>query len=77
MACMETQSRTQDLIPGCALFINNCCKKKPNCFGPKLDPNVQITVKIVLYSGTVLYGRLRNLDRTVRGNYGPESNLTA
>ena len=36
----------------CGLFINNCCTK--NCYGSKLEPNGQITVKIVLYGGTVL-----------------------
>ena len=39
----------------CGLFINNCCTK--NCYGSKLEPNGQITVNIVLYGATVLYGR--------------------
>jgi len=52
------------------LFINNYC------FGPKLEPNGQIMVKIVRYGGTVLVRSDtvvladRNLDRTVRSNYG-------
>ena len=67
MACMKTQSRTQYLIPG--LYHNSC-------FRPKLESNGQITVKIVLYGGTVLYNLTviladRNLDCTVQGNYGP------
>jgi hypothetical protein len=54
-----------------------------------LEPNGQIAVKVVLYGGTVLYGSDdtiimtdRNLDRTVRGdygryrNYGPKTNFT-
>jgi len=60
----------------CVLFTNYCCKKKKNCFGLKLEPNGQIMVKIVLYGGNVLvrsdtvFLADRNLDRTVRGNYG-------
>jgi len=60
----------------CVLFIENCCKKENNSFGLKPEPNGQITVKIVLCGGhhlvrsdTVILAN-RNLDRTVRGNYG-------
>ena len=85
---METQSRTQYLIPGYKFmlnFINNI----NNCFGLKLEPNGQFMVKIVLYGGIVLVRSDtvivadRNLDRTVRDNYGryrdygPKSNITA
>jgi hypothetical protein len=32
-------------------------QKDKECFGSKLEPNGQITVNIVLYGGTVLYGQ--------------------
>ena len=32
-------------------------QKDKECFGSKLEPNGQITVNIVLYGGTLLYGR--------------------
>jgi len=64
-------------------------QKENHCFGLKLEPNGQITVKIVLYGGhhlvrsDTVFLADRNLDRTVRGiygryrNYGPKSNITA
>ena len=39
----------------CVLFINDCCKEN-NYYGSKLELNGQITVNIILYGGTVLYG---------------------
>ena len=41
------------------------------CFGQKLEPNGQITVNIVLYGGTVLYGVPSfQTDRTCTVLYG-------
>jgi hypothetical protein len=81
--CMETQSPF--------LVVNLCfiTNLENNSFGLKLEANGLIMVKIVLYGGhhlvrsdTVILAD-RNLDRTVRGNYGPypnnglNSNITA
>ena len=47
-------------------------QKDKECFGSKLEPNGQITVNIVLYGGTVLYGRTPSFqtDRTCTVLYG-------
>jgi hypothetical protein len=87
----KLKSRTQYLN-----LANNLCfysltivAKDKNCFGPKLEPNGQITVKILLYGGNVFVRSDtviladRNLARTVRRNYGrcrnygPKFNITA
>ena len=62
-------------------------QKDKECFGSKLEPNGQITINIVLYGGTVLYGRTPSFqtDRTCTvlygvlryRNYGQESWNTA
>jgi hypothetical protein len=47
-------------------------QKDNECFGSKSEPNGQITVNIVLYGGTVLYGRTPSFqtDRTYTVLYG-------
>jgi len=47
-------------------------QKDKECFKSKLEPNGQITVNIVLYGGTVLYGRTPSFqtDRTCTVLYG-------
>jgi hypothetical protein len=56
VACMETQ-KSDAVLDSCSticiLFMKIVAKRKQS-FGPKLEPNSQISVKIVLYGRTVL-----------------------
>ena len=62
----------------CVLFTTNCCKKAMNVLGrnwsqtAKLRSTSCCTVNIVLYGGTVLYGRTPSFqtDRTCTVLYG-------
>ena len=78
MACMETQSRTQYLIPVQSFFINNCCIKQRNVIGPNWSQLANYgqnrtvrwhrpcMVGIVLFKPTVLAPSC-----TVQIRYGP------
>ena len=81
MACMDTQKSDAVLdswLIICVLFTTNCCKKAMNVLGrnwsqtAKLRSTSCCTVNIVLYGGTVLYGRTPSFqtDRTCTVLYG-------